>query len=90
MISVSGEVFSETKMVILEKPGKYRGQDTTLKVRIIESLDSDFIKVQHSHYEDGFNPYGEEDRLEIMHKCYETKASFWSVVSRETKNLEKM
>ena len=89
MITVSGDVFSKSKVIILEKPGQYRGQDTTLKVRIIESLDSDFIKVQHFHFENGFNPYGEEDLLEIMHKCYETKASFWSVVSRETKNLEK-
>lgn len=79
-------VFVKTgnRAATIETPGRYKDQDTTLRVRVSEIPDSEECKIEYLHTEDSH---------EVLQETFYCQRSFWDLVQHEAeklKNLKKM
>lgn len=79
---ISLTVFAETgnRVAIIETPGRYKDQDTTLMVRVSEIPDSEKLKIEYLHT---------EDSGEVLQETFYCQRMFWDLVQHEVEKLKK-
>ena len=68
------------RCITIETPGKYKDQETTLKVRISEIPDSVEMKIEYLHT---------EDSNDVLQETFYSQRKFWDRVSQEIEKLER-